>query len=250
MDVNIPMPILIPMFHTGLNSLQKLEARAMRRREAYASISDLDLAQYNANVLSNNPFTVFDTYEAFRVYRNQLMMQQMTGQELAMLIKEEEEDFIINNTELNINCCIMMLDMIMKQYHIQRVAPHLGIFNPFAKEIMLLMSKQLILPWAKKHRCKQPFGFLSSDSPAAVAAMAAAAAQSAASSASTSTSAAASSAPTASGAAANPSTASSSVATPICCQFCEEYVLWFAFARDILIHIAPRQVKLDFYYLV
>jgi hypothetical protein len=102
------------MFHTGLNSLQKLEARAMRRREAYAStLTDIE-AQFNPN-LNLNAFTVFDTYEAFRVYRNQLMLQQMTGQELAMLIKEEEEDFIINNSELNITCCIMMLDMTLKQ---------------------------------------------------------------------------------------------------------------------------------------
>ena len=124
LDVSIPMNVLLSMFHTGLNSLQKLETRAMRRREAYASSlaafapatstpsNDNDFANWNFN---NNAFTVFDTYEAYRVYRNQLMLLQMTGQELAMLIKEEEEDFIINNSELNITCCIMMLDMILKQ---------------------------------------------------------------------------------------------------------------------------------------
>lgn len=174
------MGILIGMFHTGLNSLQKLETRAMRRREAYASASDIELAQYNQNVLSNNPFTVFDTYEAFRVYRNQLMMQQMTGQELAMLIKEEEEDFIINNTELNINCCIMMLDMVLKQFKIQHISAHLGIFNALSKDVLLLLSKQLILPWAKKHRCKQPFSLLFSDSAAAQAFAATSAASSSA----------------------------------------------------------------------
>lgn len=218
------MNLLVGMFQTGLNSLQKLEARAMRRREAYASISDIELAQYNQNVLSNNPFTVFDTYEAFRVYRNQLMMQQMTGQELAMLIKEEEEDFIINNTELNINCCIMMLDMVLKQFNIQRVSPNLGIFNQTSKEILLLMSKQLILPWAKKHRCRQPFGFLSADS--ATTANAAAAA------ASSSSNTASSSSVPGSG---------MSVSNPTCCQFCEEYVLWFTFAKDILVYLSPKQ---------
>lgn len=213
------MNILVSMFQIGLNSLQKLESRAMRRREAYASISDIDLVQYNQNVLNNNPFTVFDTYEAFRVYRNQLMMQQMTGQELAMLIKEEEEDFIINNTELNINCCIMMLDMVFKQFNIQRISPNLGIFNQASKDILLLMSKQLILPWAKKHRCKHPFGFLSADS------------------ITTSTVAGAS------GVGVTVTTSGPGVpaSNPTCCQFCEEHVLWFTFAKDILVYISPKQ---------
>ena len=114
LDVVIPMNILIRIFQTGLNSLQKLESRALRRREAYSSSSDIETAQFNQG-LNNNTFTVFDTYEAYKVYRNQLMLLQMTGQELAMLIKEEEEDFIVNNSELNITCCIMMLDMILKQ---------------------------------------------------------------------------------------------------------------------------------------
>jgi hypothetical protein len=201
--VNIPMSLLVSTFHTGMNSLQKLETRAMRRREAY---SDIELAQYNQNLLNNNPFTVFDTYEAFRVYRNPLMLQQMTGQEVATLIKEEEEDFIINNSELNINCCIMQLDMILKQFDIQKSPQHLGMFNLLSKELLLLMSKHLVLPWAKKHRCKQQFGFLSAESVAASISLAA--------------------------------NASSNLNY---CQFCEEYVLWFSFAKDILIYIAPKQ---------
>lgn len=187
------------MFHTGLNSLQKLETRAMRRREAYTT--NIDLEQYNQNLINNNTFTVFDTYEAYRVYRNQLMLQQMTGQELAMLIKEEEEDFIVNNSELNINCCIMMLDMILKQFDLQKHSQNLGMYNPLSKELLLLMSKQLVLPWAKKHKCKQQFGFLSAESVSMLA----------------------------------------STTNQNYCQFCEEYVLWFSFAKDILVYISPKQ---------
>lgn len=114
--MSIPFPTLTKIFISGLNSLQKLELRAMRRREAYSNASELEQSMYNSKDLnSNNFFTVFDTYEAYRVYRNQLMLLQLTGQEMATLIREEEEDFIINNTELNITCCIMMLDMVLKQ---------------------------------------------------------------------------------------------------------------------------------------
>jgi hypothetical protein len=43
------------------------------------------------------------------------MLQQMTGQEMVSIIKEEEEEFIINESETNSTCCIMMIDMILKQ---------------------------------------------------------------------------------------------------------------------------------------
>lgn len=176
----------------------------MRRREALSSTtsthSELEPSQFN-QLLSNNPFTVFDTYESFRVHRNQLMLQQMTGQELAQLIKEEEEDFIVNNSELNISCCIMMLDMILKQFYIQKMPQYLGMYNPVSKDLILLMSKHLILPWIKKHTCKQQFGFLSAESISITSG----------------------------------STASSY------CSFCEEYVLWFTFAKDLLVYISPKQ---------
>ena len=225
LDVSIPMNTMLQMFHSGLNALQKLELRAMRRREAYISSlgalgatttssssnniaannfgtnADEDqTALFNLN-LNNNPFTVFDTFEAFRAYRNPLMLLQMTGQEVANLIKEEEEDFVVNNSELNITCCIMMLDMILKQIEIQNQTHHLGIYNPTSKELLFLLSKHLILPWAKKHKCKQQFGFLSAESVSA---------------------------------------SSQTHGGANNCQFCEEYVLWFSFAKDIILFIAPK----------
>lgn len=192
--------MLVTTFHTGLNSLQKLETRAMRRREAYMSTTSPDIDQLNQNLVNNNAFTVFDTYEAYRVYRNQLMLQQMTGQELAILIKEEEEDFVINNSELNINCCIMMLDMIIKQFELQKHTQNLGMYNPLSKDLLSLLSKHLVIPWAKKHRCKQQFGFLSAES-----------------------------------------ISISAGSNQSYCQFCEEYVLWFSFAKEILVYISPKQ---------
>ena len=208
LEVNIPMSLLLRTFQAGLNSLQKLESRAMRRREASNSFSqnstsnDIELEQAHfSQILNNNAFTVFDTYDAYKVYINQLMLQRMTGHELAQLIKEEEEDFIINNSELNITCCIMMLDMVLKQLDNQKHAQCLGMYNPLSKELLLLISKHLVLPWIKKHKCKQSFGILSSESIPVL----------------------------------------SNASSPNYCPFCEEYVLWFTFAKDILVYISPKQ---------
>ena len=134
------MNVLLRIFQTGLNSLQKLESRAMWRREAVSTStgeSDIDLLQFNLGNSNINAFTVFDTYDAYKVYRNQLMLQQMTGQEMAMLIKEEEEDFVINNSELNITCCIMMLDMLLKQ-----VSPEYERFLIQSKWLMNICSSR------------------------------------------------------------------------------------------------------------
>jgi hypothetical protein len=240
LDVYLPLNLLLSTFHIGLNSLQKLEARAMRRREALSNITTSSNADFDLNQLqqqnmnsSINPFTVFDTYEAYRVYRNQLMLLQMTGQELAMLIKEEEEDFIINNTELNITCCIMMLDMILKQFELQKYPTYLGMYNPISKELLLLLSKQLILPWTKKHKCKQQFGFLSAEGTTSSNII------------SVSPAGPGGASNTISGGATSTTNNTSNqtqtqVSTISSCPFCEEYLIWFSFAKDILTHISPK----------
>ena len=75
----MPLSFLIDVFQTGLNSLQKLESRAMRRREASHQLvgpvaagndtADIDAEQasYNQALQSGNSFTVFDTYDAYKV---------------------------------------------------------------------------------------------------------------------------------------------------------------------------------------
>lgn len=73
-------------------------------------------------------------------------------------------------------------------------------YNALSKDLLTLLTKQLVLPWIKKHKCKQQFGFLSAE---------------------------------------NIALPSSSAASY--CQFCEEYVLWFTFAKEILVYISPKQ---------
>jgi len=142
-DIFIPVPLLIQIFITGINSLQKLESRAQRREHYTMTASSSNeqsvdnglnlmmLSQDDGNVTnptsgiaglttvssasSTNKFLVFDTYETYRAHRHQLMLQQMTGQEMVSIIKEEEEEFIINESETNSTCCIMMVDMSLKQ---------------------------------------------------------------------------------------------------------------------------------------
>lgn len=142
-DIYIPVPLLVQIFITGINSLQKLESRAQRREHYTMTASSSNeqsidnglnlmmLSQDDTNVpnptsgiaglttvsssSSTNKFLVFDTYETYRAHRHQLMLQQMTGQEMVSIIKEEEEEFIINESEMNSTCCIIMIDMALKQ---------------------------------------------------------------------------------------------------------------------------------------
>ncbi len=196
LDVAVPLALLLQAFHAALNSLQKLESRALRRREASHSLpADAPDHLHQQLLATGSSFTVFDTYDAYKVYRNQLMLQRMTGQELAALIKEEEEDFVVNNSELNVTCCIMQLDMALKQLELQRRAGPIS--TGVARDLLLLLNKHLVLPWIKRHRCRAP----SADPPVLGGAGPAAA----------------------------------------YCAFCEDHVVWFSFAKQILEQLLPRQ---------
>ena len=87
-------------------------------------------------------------------------------------------------------------------------------YNPLSKDFLLLLSKHLVLPWVKKHKCKQQFGFLSAESIAIL----------------------------------------SGSSSSNYCSFCEEYNLWFTFTKDILIYISPKQeieiAEINFHHLL
>ena len=153
-DIYIPVPLLVQIFITGINSLQKLESRAQRRVHytLAGSSSNEQSVENGLNLMmlppdepsngnatgglaglttvssssSTNKFLVFDTYETYRAHRHQLMLQQMTGQEMVSIIKEEEEEFIINESEMNSTCCIMMIDMSLKQ--VKRFSSRISVF--------------------------------------------------------------------------------------------------------------------------
>jgi len=197
LDVAIPVGLLLDAFHSSINSLQKLELRALRRREASQSLTSdsLNTDHLQQMLPAGASFTVFDTYDAYKVYRNQLMLQRMTGQELAALIKEEEEDFVINNSELNVTCCIMQLDMVLKQLELQYRSS--GSLIQVSKDLLSLLNKHLVLPWIKRHRCRTQLvesPILSGAGPSATY-----------------------------------------------CPFCEDHVVWFTFAKQILEKLMPRQ---------
>lgn len=60
---------------------------------------------------SANKFLISGTYEIYCGHRHQLILQSMTEQETISIIKEE---FIINESEMNSTCCIMMIDMTLQ----------------------------------------------------------------------------------------------------------------------------------------
>lgn len=96
---------------------------------------------------------------------------------------------------------------------------NLGMYNPVSKDLMAIMTKQLGLPWVKRHRCKHQMGFFGFD-----------------------------------GTSATPTQNYVIMNQPQYCSFCEEYVLWFNFAKDILMYISPKQeqsvIEVHFHNLV
>jgi hypothetical protein len=89
--------------------------------------------------------------------------------------------------------------------NLQKLAQCLGMYNPISKELMLLLNKHLVLPWTKKHKCKT-IDFSNPE---------------------------------------RETTKNGAHTVPLnkqgYCSFCEEYVLWSYFAKQILVYISPKQ---------
>jgi hypothetical protein len=120
-----------------------------------------------------------------------------------------------------------------------------GFYNQIGKDTLLLLSKQLILPWAKKHKCKQQFGFWSAEGLTSTSSSSSGGqsgtggvsvtspGQSALSGQLSSVSANSSGATNQTGGQNNPVNHQS-------CPFCEEYLIWFSFAKEILTQISSK----------
>ncbi|XP_065352317.1 protein unc-79 homolog isoform X2 [Cloeon dipterum] len=55
--------------------------------------------------------------------------------------------------ELNLSCCIMMLDILLKQMQLQCMERHSGIWGALATEICKLLRNMIISPWVTSHKC-------------------------------------------------------------------------------------------------
>ncbi|XP_059468536.1 protein unc-79 homolog isoform X3 [Neocloeon triangulifer] len=63
-----------------------------------------------------------------------------------------------SDPELNLSCCIMMLDILLKQMQLQSMERHSGIWGALATDICRLLRNMIISPWVTSHRCDEKRG--------------------------------------------------------------------------------------------
>ncbi|XP_064602074.1 protein unc-79 homolog isoform X2 [Liolophura sinensis] len=129
-DIIIPMHILFGVFKSGVNSLTSAEviAESMGRPLAHHSLL--------------SPSSPIEDYVP------PLSPEHTHGM-------CDQADMFDRETELNLPCYILMLDLILKQMELQDSPEHLGIFNETTKDIMQLVSSMLSRTWDGTHTCQE-----------------------------------------------------------------------------------------------
>ncbi|KAF4533554.1 hypothetical protein B566_EDAN001039 [Ephemera danica] len=62
------------------------------------------------------------------------------------------------DSELNLSCCIMMLDIVLRQMQLQNMEKHCGIWSVLAADICKLLREMMVSPWVTSHRCDEKRG--------------------------------------------------------------------------------------------
>lgn len=66
---------------------------------------------------------------------------------------DSEETSISVETEQNLSCCILMLDILLKQMELQDIDKHTGIGSNLCKDVCKLLKCMVTAPWISNHTC-------------------------------------------------------------------------------------------------
>lgn len=67
--------------------------------------------------------------------------------------KEPVESSASPETEPNLSCCILMLDILLKQMELQNIDKHTGIESNLCKDVCRLLKCMVTAPWISNHIC-------------------------------------------------------------------------------------------------
>ncbi|ELU08396.1 hypothetical protein CAPTEDRAFT_227700 [Capitella teleta] len=130
LEILTPVRLLLSMFRHGIDSL------------AAIAESEAEIQRNNVKQNNNNDETEEDGFPM--------------GSPLAC--KKDASTafpFDITSDVNNVNCFVMMLDLILAQIELQDATAHLGVFNDTCRDIMCLLTRMLRTPFGGKHTCEE-----------------------------------------------------------------------------------------------
>uniref|UniRef100_A0A7M4ENC1 Unc-79 homolog, NALCN channel complex subunit n=1 Tax=Crocodylus porosus TaxID=8502 RepID=A0A7M4ENC1_CROPO len=157
LDIVVPLQLLISMFSDGVNSVKEL---ANQRKSRVSELAG-NLAARRVSVASDpgrrvqhsmlSPFpSPFQSPFRSPVHSPFRSPFKNFGHPGGKTI-----DFECDDDEMNLNCFILMFDLILKQMELQDDGITLGLENSLSKDIISIISNVFQAPWGGSHTCQK-----------------------------------------------------------------------------------------------
>ncbi|XP_063295114.1 protein unc-79 homolog isoform X4 [Pelobates fuscus] len=157
LDIVVPLQLLISMFSDGVNSVKELaNQKKVRVTELggnfpgnRGSIASDPGRRIQHNMLSPFPSPFHSPFRSpmrspFRSpFKN---YGPPTGRTI---------DFDCDDDEMNLNCFILMFDLILKQMELQDDGITLGLENSLSKDVISIINNVFQAPWGGSHTCQK-----------------------------------------------------------------------------------------------
>ncbi|XP_029453714.1 protein unc-79 homolog [Rhinatrema bivittatum] len=153
LDIVVPLQLLISMFSDGVNSVKELANQRKVRVSELAgnltarrgSIASDPGRRVQHNMLSPFPSPYQSPFRSpfHSPFKN---FGHPGGRTI---------DFDCDDDEMNLNCFILMFDLILKQMELQDDGITLGLENSLSKDIIAIINNVFQAPWGGSHTCQK-----------------------------------------------------------------------------------------------
>ncbi|KFQ40965.1 Protein unc-79, partial [Mesitornis unicolor] len=157
LDIVVPLQLLISMFSDGVNSVKELANQRKSRVSELAgnlaarrvSVASDPGRRVQHNMLSPFP-SPFQSPFRSPIHSPFHSPFKNFGHPSGKTI-----DFDCEDDEMNLNCFILMFDLILKQMELQDDGVTLGLENSISKDIISIINNVFQAPWGGSHTCQK-----------------------------------------------------------------------------------------------
>uniref|UniRef100_A0A8C9UBS3 Unc-79 homolog, NALCN channel complex subunit n=1 Tax=Serinus canaria TaxID=9135 RepID=A0A8C9UBS3_SERCA len=157
LDIVVPLQLLISMFSDGVNSVKELANQRKSRVSELAgnlaarrvSVASDPGRRAQHNILSPFPSPFQSPFRSpirspfHSPFKN---FGHPSGKTI---------DFECEDEEMNLNCFILMFDLILKQMELQDDGVTMGLENSISKDIISIINNVFQAPWGGSHTCQK-----------------------------------------------------------------------------------------------
>ncbi|KAM4664558.1 LOW QUALITY PROTEIN: protein unc-79 homolog [Discoglossus pictus] len=157
LDIVVPLQLLISMFSDGVNSVKELANQRKTR------VSDLtgNLPGNRGSIASDPgrrvPHSMLSPFPSpfHSPFRSPKRSPIHSSSKNCGPPSGRSHDFDCDEEEMNLNCFILMFDLILKQMELQDDGITLGLQNSLSKDIISIINNVFQAPWGGSHTCQK-----------------------------------------------------------------------------------------------